>query len=81
MSEKQEGKSAPDLNRRRFIGALGAAAAAGAFLEASNSSDIVYYLKNREAIVDAIYQYPNVYLQQRRISNIPLHTPLGGSED
>lgn len=44
-----------------------------------NVFDIVYYLRSREAINDAIYQYSHnatQAIQQYRISNIPLNKPL-----
>ena len=44
-----------------------------------NSSDIVYHLRGREAINDAVYQYSHggsALLQQRRISGIPLANPV-----
>lgn len=46
-----------------------------------NPNDIVYYLRGRESIMDAIMLYNGVpgsvqVVQQRRISDILLHTPL-----
>jgi arylsulfatase A-like enzyme len=57
--------------------------ALGNYSWVDNPDDIVYYLRDREAIGDAIYQYQhdsaNLTVQQNRISSIPLHTPLVGT--
>lgn len=48
----------------------------------NNSSDMIYYLSNREAIQDAIYEFNNGNPQpvpQRRISSIPLAVPVTGA--
>jgi hypothetical protein len=50
----------------------------------TNPNDIVYYLGNREAISDAVYQYVqnnSTYITQRRVSNIPLNlAPNSGNK-
>lgn len=53
MDEKRDEQKSAGVNRRRFIGALGAAAAAGAFLEHGGQGGAegatttpVYYYKN-----------------------------------
>lgn len=46
----------------------------------TNNNDMIYYLRYREAIEDSIYYYStnnSQYIQQRRISSIPLYNPPG----
>jgi len=48
----------------------------------TNSSDMIYYLANRENIEDAIYAYDhanNNYISQRRLSSIPLYSAHGSN--
>jgi arylsulfatase A-like enzyme len=51
----------------------------------TNSTDMIYYLSNREAIQDAIYEYEsnngNWPVQERRISAIRLSQPAVGGPD
>ena len=56
-----------------FLYALGL----GNELWRSNPNDMVAYLSGRESILDAIYKYehPAQFLQQRRLSSIPLYNP------
>ena len=51
--------------------------ALGNSLWRQNPNDMIYHLNNRESIEDAIYAYNSSYLflQQRRISSIPLYNP------
>jgi arylsulfatase A-like enzyme len=45
-----------------------------------NNNDMIYYLRNRESMFDAIHLYQNntsdTLIQQRRISSIPLLVPI-----